>query len=452
MKIIKRNIIMLLSVLLTILLIIIGINITKAKLIAKDNVQLKAEEIVTRTEYEIVQIDNTQLGVAVTIENQNGIEEISVGDLIINCNGKSKIGFDKTMLDGDEKKVRIKLTTGEIEEYQLVPSLGPTLSISNMDPFNDGSAKTINIDYPDNPNLICYYSTDEGQTWEVYNEPVNVRLAGTTNVIAKLEYSGKKMIPRNRSNSSLKLLLEWNKLNEIAKAISDSYGEITSESQSATVYVDGALYTLNVGEIYELKYNGEVKKVRIIGFNHDDLTNTAAYGGENQKAGITFEFVDILIHGVWINYENFAKLQGGWSTSRIRSLINGSAEKNKLSNIEYIKQVKKEYIPTYNVASKSTCDDYLWLLSSGEIWNEAVNAKIKEGTQYAWYKNIVSGISSKNPNSNLLKRYGNTVKAWFLRSSASHTYVYWSRITNEGIGGSISVTNSDTGTVPCFCI
>ena len=232
------------------------------------------------------------------------------------------------------------------------------------------------------------------------------------------------MIPRNRSNSSLKLLLEWNKLNEIAKAISDSYGEITSESQSATVYVDGALYTLNVGEIYELKYNGEVKKVRIIGFNHDDLTNTAAYGGENQKAGITFEFVDILIHGVWINYENFAKLQGGWSTSRIRSLINGSAEKNKLSNIEYIKQVKKEYIPTYNVASKSTCDDYLWLLSSGEIWNEAVNAKIKEGTQ----------------------------KAWFLRSSASHTYVYWSRITNEGIGGSISVTNSDTGTVPCFCI
>ncbi len=105
-----------------------------------------------------------------------------------------------------------------------------------------------------------------------------------------------------------------------------------------------------------------VKKVRILGFNHDALTNTSAYGeGEtNTYAGISFEFVESLTNAKINNSDTNA---GGWGACTLRATLNSTTYES-LENKEYIKEVTKQYIATYNVASSVTSSqDKLWLIA-----------------------------------------------------------------------------------------
>ena len=154
--------------------------------------------------------------------------------------------------------------------------------------------------------------------------------------------------------------------------------------------VNGVQKTLNVGD----KTTLDGKKVRILGFNHDELAEpSTAYGTSTLtgKAGISFEYVDSLITPrVRMNSSNTNS--GGWKETEIRGTLNGTTY-NSLSIKNNIKKVKKDYILTYNVASTEQTEDYLWLLSCGEIWDNGYNGGITrgkaiatEGKQYKYYK------------------------------------------------------------------
>ena len=182
---------------------------------------------------------------------------------------------------------------------------------------------------------------------------------------------------------------------------------ITDDTETATVTVNGVEKTLKVGD----KATLDGKKVRILGFNHDELAEpTTAYGSATRtgKAGISFEYVDFLTSAE-MNSSNTSS--GGWKDTPIRETLNGITY-NSLIATYHIKKVKKDYIPTYNEASISTkpTEDYLWLLSCGEIWNNGYEggvsrgyARATEGKQYKYYKINLASTSYSSPN-NITKK------------------------------------------------
>ena len=208
----------------------------------------------------------------------------------------------------------------------------------------------------------------------------------------------------------------WNEIAEIAKAISNDKS-ITDDSEMATVTVEGIEKKLLVGQ--KIKLDG--KTVRIIGFNHDTLSNSTAYGSTTAtgKAGISFEYVDFLLE---TRMNSSDTNSGGWENTEIRETLNGTIY-NSLSIKNNIKKVRKDYIPTYNVAKTQQTDDYLWLLSCGEIWDNGADygttrgyAITTEGKQYKYYKTNLGSTIYSSPNNITKKTSVNNSSWWWLRS------------------------------------
>lgn len=216
----------------------------------------------------------------------------------------------------------------------------------------------------------------------------------------------------------------WDEIAEMAKAISND-SSITDDTETATV--NGK--TLKVGQMKKL----DGKKVRILGFNHDDLTDTGAYGGTNAKAGISFEYVDFIdVSGTGagtvraqMNSTNTSK--GGWEACALRDTLNGTVYNSLSTNIkDKIKAVNKKYIADYSSETESTCSDKLWLLSCGEIWNSGYNgentrgySRNTEGNQYKYYK---LGTQVYNSSSDYTKKPNASYSVWWwLRSPIYHS-------------------------------
>ena len=232
---------------------------------------------------------------------------------------------------------------------------------------------------------------------------------------------------------------DWATIEKIAKEIAKD-NTITSETEEVKVIVDGKRYTIKAGDIFEVEYNGEVRRVRVLGFKHDDLVDQTVYGGTHEKASISFEFLDFMTGETYMSMNATNTNEGGWANTQMRKDLNGYTTNvavqsgtigglgANLSNKSYIKQVKKQYIATYNDASSvTTCNDYLWLLSCSEVWSKGRSdhsgaayglAVGKEGEQYKWYKDNENAIDPSSANSNFVKKTSPSGSAnfWWLRS------------------------------------
>ena len=240
----------------------------------------------------------------------------------------------------------------------------------------------------------------------------------------------------------------WDEIAEMAKAISND-SSITDDTETATV--NGK--TLKVGQMKNL----DGKRVRILGFNHDTLSEpSTAYGSATKtgKAGISFEYVDFLT-SAGMNSSNTNS--GGWKDTAIRGTLNGTTY-NSLSIKSNIKKVKKDYIPTYNVASTEQTEDYLWLLSCGEIWDNGYNGGITrgyaittEGKQYKYYKMKLGSTKFNSSNDITKKTSASNSNYWWLRSP---NYNYGDGFCDVNLGGKCnycSASDSDGG-APGFSI
>ena len=212
----------------------------------------------------------------------------------------------------------------------------------------------------------------------------------------------------------------WSEIADIAKAISNDTS-ITDDTETATVTVNGVQKTLNVGDTAKL----DGKKVRILGFNHDELAEpTTAYDSATRtgKAGISFEYVDFLTS---TGMENINPNSGGWKDTPLRGTLNETIY-NSLSIKSNIKKVKKDYMPTYNAATIQQTEDYLWLLSCGEIWDNGYNggasrgfAITTEGKQYKYYKTNLGSTDYNTSNDITKKPSTRNSNWWWLRSPDS---------------------------------
>ena len=251
-----------------------------------------------------------------------------------------------------------------------------------------------------------------GNLKETIKGPITVKTASNT-------------VPGATTHTPTSITYSWEEISTIAKMISNN-SNVTSDTAEVTVTLNGATKTLGVGDTIAV----DGKTVRIVGFNHDQLTNTSAYGNATAtgKAGISFEYVDFIISNSAINPNNNTN---GWAAMPLRTTLNGTVYES-LSIKNYIKAVNKEYITTYNTGAKSKCSDKLWLLSCGEIWDNGYNggntrgyAMATEGSQYKYYKTNLGSTFYSNPTNVTQKPNTSSSDGWWLRSpNFYYSYIF----------------------------
>ena len=297
----------------------------------------------------------------------------------------------------------------------------PQITVSEV----TGNSFKINVenDYPEGAITEYKYSVggtvkQQGTTDKSYTVTGLAELTEYNNIqVTAYINSVNKVSNVEKVTTDLKdgIAYSWDAIVEMAKAISNDTS-ITDDSDTATV--NGK--TLKVGQMKSL----DGKRVRILGFNHDTLSEpNTAYGSTTAtgKAGISFEYVDLLT-STRMNSNNTNS--GGWANTELRGTLNGTTY-NSLSIKNSIKKVKKEYIPTYNTAPTTmpTTDDYIWLLSCGEIWDNGYNDGITrgyaiatEGKQYKYYKMNLGSKKHSTSTDITKKPSASNSNVWWLRS------------------------------------
>ena len=260
-------------------------------------------------------------------------------------------------------------------------------------------------------------------------------------------------VPGSTTHTPSAITYSWADLATIAQLIS-SNTNITSDTAEVTVTLNGATKTLGVGDTASV--NG--KTVRILGFNHDPLTDTNAYGTKTVtgKAGISFEYVDFVISNSQMNSSN--SNAGGWAAMPLRTTLNETVY-NSLSIKNYIKLVNKEYIKNA-FTKKLISSDKLWLLSCGEIWDNGYNggntrgfAVATEGSQYKYYKANL-GSTAYNSSTNITKKPNTSSRDnWWIRSPAYYGGEYFCRVCSGAYGYCDTYyADSSEGIAPGFSI
>ena len=148
---------------------------------------------------------------------------------------------------------------------------------------------------------------------------------------------------------------------------------------------------------------------------------------------------------------------GGWNASALRGTLNGTTYSSMITTY-HIKKVKKDYIPKYNVASTQQTEDYLWLLSCGEIWDNGYNNGITrgnaiatEGKQYKYYKINLGSTKYSTSNNITNKPSASSSSVWWLRSTAYGSSSWFCSVDSDGTCNSSHVGTS-YGVAPGFAI
>ena len=156
-----------------------------------------ASSVETKIDYEIKELIGNKLEIYVTVENEKGIENITLNnDFEIDCSSRKKIAFDRELEEGDILNIDVQLVGESNEEnYTLIATTKPKITVTNYDTLGDGTTKTIEIEYPKNDsNIKCYYSLDNGTTWIEYIKEIDLPNIQKENMLAKVEYEGRKTI------------------------------------------------------------------------------------------------------------------------------------------------------------------------------------------------------------------------------------------------------------------
>ena len=203
---------------------------------------------------------------------------------------------------------------------------------------------------------------------------------------------------------------------------------------TSTVYIDfGNVHRkVSVGDQVTLSLNGTNYAFDVIGFNHDTLTDTAAYGEETAtgKAGITFQMHDLFATSYPMN--NYNTNSGGWKSSAMRTSTMATMR-------GYLPAAWQTAIKPVNKVSgiggrkngTETVSDSCFLLAEVEIFGSRTNSVSGEGAQYAYYK----AGNSKVKNANL----------WWERSPYSGNYNSFCSVYRDGGSSYTSAGNS-------FCV
>ena len=205
--------------------------------------------------------------------------------------------------------------------------------------------------------------------------------------------------------------------------------------------------------------DGQTYNVRIVGFNHDDIT-----GGVG-KAGITWQFVDVLNDAYLMNDKHTNV--GGWRDSALRTNMNSGTiwsqvPKTLQADILAVDKLSKNRDDGTKTSGElgaiaaTATSDRLWIMSYPEIVDNlhwSLECLSGEGQQYEYYTGKVP-ITDNYSYSEYLKKYKpskpGTSIGWWMRSVSPTDDTNY-RVVSGGYStnGSMSAGYEDC-ICPCF--
>lgn len=234
-------------------------------------------------------------------------------------------------------------------------------------------------------------------------------------------------------------------------ALISNNAEITLDASEVYVSYGNNNRKLSVADQVTIPLNGTNYAFDILGFNHDDLTDAAAYGRATAtgKAGITLQMHDVYSTDYRVTQYN--NNEGGWKNSEMRTSTMIDMEKclpydwqTIVKPINKVTGIGGMYSPS---TATETVSDKCFLLSKIEIFGESgggfygAYTYAGEGNQYLYYKVGNSVFKYKN----------GSVKCWWTRSPFCGNSAGWLVIYNEGKLNRVSA-DSLYGVAFAFCI
>ena len=235
--------------------------------------------------------------------------------------------------------------------------------------------------------------------------------------------------------------LEPTEISSYAQAISNVTG-VTNDTTA--MYIDyGSVHRkISIGDQVTIGVNNVNYAFDVIGFNHDDLTDSMAYGKATVtgKAGMTLQMHDCLNNKAQMN--STETNSGGWESCVMRE-SNMATYFSQLTSAwqNTVKQVNKLSSAGHQSATIKTTADKLFLLSEVEIFSSTTYSKSGEGNQYAYYK---AGNSK-------VKKVNGSATFWWERSPYGSNSTGFCCVFSDGNAGSNSASNSN-GVAFAFCI
>lgn len=193
-----------------------------------------------------------------------------------------------------------------------------------------------------------------------------------------------------------------------------------------------------VGDTKQITMRGTTYTAQIIGFDHDDVTDSASYG--RVKAGITFQFKETTSGTYQIN--SSTSLSGGWAVAGIQNSLKTMYNGLNSDLRSVIVPVNKPYNASYNASSVSYSSDKLFLLSTYEIFTIGNTSAARDGSRYAYY---AAG------NARYKYRVGTSTKAaYWTRSYYSNSAFFY----DVSISGTLDyhMLTTERYVAPGFCV
>ncbi len=200
----------------------------------------------------------------------------------------------------------------------------------------------------------------------------------------------------------------------------DTFQNMSWEDISTVCKAGLASEYWNIGDQKEFVYSTTYQMVfEIIGFDHDTVTDSSAYG--RTKAGITVQ-MHFVSECEYYSSEtramnSSATNSGGWENSYMRNTIM-PLELNRLSSFQdFLVPVNKLTSAGSKSTTIKTTSDTLFLLSEVEVFGTTTYSASGEGTQYEFYAN-----------GNSAKKHKESEK--YDSSASSTSYNHWLRSPN----------------------
>lgn len=239
--------------------------------------------------------------------------------------------------------------------------------------------------------------------------------------------------------------LEPSEISSYAQAISNVTG-VTNDT--AAMYIDyGNVHRkISIGNQVTIGVNNVNYTFDVIGFNHDDLTDSMAYGKATatSKAGMTLQMHDLYSSTYAMNSSNTNS--GGWKSSVMRT-------STMVTMKGYLPAIWQTAIKPVNKASGTgggsssgteTVSDSCFLLAEIEISGSTAYSVSGEGIQYAYYK-------TNNTDSNRVKKRNGSAYAWWTRSPYAKANIDYCRIAANS-NSSLEYADTAIGVSFAFCI
>jgi len=227
--------------------------------------------------------------------------------------------------------------------------------------------------------------------------------------------------------------LDLETINLISEAISKN-SAITNATSTVYIDYDDLHRTVSIGHGFLTKHpylSGDIL-LTIIGFNHDDLTDDAAYGSKTTtgKAGMTL--MSTLFGGY--NMNPTATNSGGWKNSDMRTSVIATFGDSMPSDWKSIMKPvdKKSGLGGGSSNGTEVTSDKYFLLSEVEVFGSTTWSVPGEGSQYAYYK---AGNSK-------VKTWSNEPINWWLRSPMAGNVDAFCLVDPNGSAGRYYATTS----------